>query len=81
MRNRPHLPRVAFSSLSATFVVVALTIGALGGCYHRVVGAEGVGSERYDVYEPNLKDPNDSAMPKRQTVPTQSIPTKRAPDQ
>jgi hypothetical protein len=60
-------------------VLAAMLIGAAGGCYKRVVGVEGVGADRYDVYQPNLKDPDESALPKRQTVPTQTVPSKRAP--
>jgi hypothetical protein len=62
----------------AAIVVIAVCMSS--GCYTRVVGAEGVGADRYDIYEPNLKDPDDSVAPKRKTVDTKTIPTKRAPD-
>jgi hypothetical protein len=63
----------------AVLIAGGAVLLAVSGCYKRVVGAEGVGADRYDVYEPNLKEPDDSVNPKRQAVPTKTVPTQRAP--
>ncbi len=39
------------------FAAMAIACTLLGGCYKRVVGVQGPGSDAYDVYEPNLKEP------------------------
>jgi len=31
-------------------------LGGAGGCYRHVVSAKGIGTERVDIYEPNLKE-------------------------
>jgi len=66
------------SVVPAALMLVLFAFGMLTGCYERVVGVEGVGTETMEVYEPNLKDPNDSVLPKRQTVPTKTVPTKQS---
>ena len=57
-------------------MIVTLT----GGCYKRVVGVKGPGTEAYDVYEPNLKTPEKTQPKKAHTVPTQTVPTQTAKD-
>jgi hypothetical protein len=48
----PRLPKVrtAFSLLSLA-VLLACALGQ-HGCYHRVVGARGLGASNYDISEP-----------------------------
>ena len=74
--NRARLP-----APSAFLVAAIVVLMPAGGCYKRVVGVEGVGTDRYDVYEPNLKEPDDSVNPKRQVAPNKTIPSKQAPNQ
>lgn len=44
-------------SRSITVVALLLACAASSGCYKRVVGVQGPGSDAIDVYEPNLKEP------------------------
>jgi hypothetical protein len=60
---------------------LAIAVGAVAvntGCYKRVVGAQGPGADAYDIYEPNLKSPDDSVLPQRTTVQSKTVPTKKA---
>ncbi len=79
MRNRSTPIRVATVSIACLFGLLA--VGSQTGCYEHVVGVEGIGSGVDTIYEPNLKNPDDSFQPKQKTAPSKTIPTKRAPDQ
>jgi hypothetical protein len=47
--RQPHARTVARTLLGLT---VLLALGALGGCYERVVSARGIGATRYTIEEP-----------------------------
>ena len=37
---------------------VLLCCAALGGCYTKIIDAKGLGSDRYDIHEPDAPGPN-----------------------
>lgn len=78
MHTHSGLARIVLHS--AIVALIAITMISSCGCYERVVGAEGVGADRYDVYEPNLQEPDQSVNPKRQTVKGKSVPAKSESD-
>jgi hypothetical protein len=45
------------ASRSIAIVALLFACAAGSGCYKRVVGVQGPGSDAMNVYEPNLKDP------------------------
>ena len=47
--------RLANPGLWAALIAV-VAAASLGGCYHRVVRAEGIGNANYTIHEANLKD-------------------------
>ena len=52
---RKHLsPK--FVGLSIAFMLIAMS----SGCYRHVVGVEGIGSDRYNIYEPNYRPEGES---------------------
>ena len=53
MPNSPAFGRVGSAVL--TGIAVLLLVSA-GGCYQRIVRAEGLGARGVDVYEPSVRD-------------------------
>ena len=53
MPNSPALGRLGSAVLAG---VAALLLVSGGGCYQRVVRAEGLGARGVDVYEPSARD-------------------------
>jgi hypothetical protein len=77
----------AFAVNPRRFHSIHIIAGLLGtmtlvmsvGCYRHVVGVEGAGSGDVKIYEPNLKEPNDSVYTTNKSVPSKSVPSKTAP--
>lgn len=63
-----HLPHVLVSSIAIMLILV------MGGCYSHVIRVEGMGSDRYDTYEPNYKLESD----KDKSTSTKMLPSKVA---
>ncbi len=40
--------------LCGSVLLVGITCGAIAGCYHHVIRAEGPGEQDVDIYEPNV---------------------------
>lgn len=78
MRDRSRIGNVR--GLLAALGAVAIMSICAGGCYERVVGAEGPGADSYDIYQPNLKSTENSAFKRPSTVPNKTVPTKKAKD-
>jgi hypothetical protein len=51
-----EIPRRALIIRLSGVAVSLSLIGFLGACYEHVVRAKGMGTERIEVYEPNLKE-------------------------
>ena len=59
-RSSPHGPPSPGRSAPWTVPLLALgSVMLLGGCYSHVVAEEGVGTGVDEVYEPNLKEPEE----------------------
>ena len=66
-----HLPHVLVSSIA-----VMLTL-ALSGCYKHVIRVEGMGSDRYNTYEPHYRlDGDENTLTTRKMVPTKLVKPK-----
>ncbi|MDY7109282.1 MAG: hypothetical protein SYC29_11670 [Planctomycetota bacterium] len=53
MTERPRRRLILRLGVAA---LVPVLLGPLTACYERVVRTKGIGTERVDVYEPNLKE-------------------------
>ena len=74
MPNNPA--RTRLGSLVLTGVAAVLLVSA-GGCYQRVVRAEGLGARGVDVYEPSARD--DSNRDDLERKPLKVSPLKTVP--
>jgi hypothetical protein len=58
---------------------VALVVMCQSACYHHVVHADGPVGSTATIHEPNLPDDNSSSQSTPKTVPSKTVPTKKAP--
>lgn len=58
---------------------IAAQLGALGGCYRRVVRATGPGAGSYETYEPNIgEDESVWSQPKPKVIERDPMPAPTA---